>query len=163
MPVTPSLVSCARASGPAGGRGRVTLSVNRPVAAAGPLVASIVYGPGPRSSWYSRHAPGPAPHWSFWASGGASLVVAVSSTTYPSSAAADITIETESPARPVKLYSCAKLPARCGAAQLCWVSESLSCASSEIAAATHGWTTNATGITAGLPAAFPADTITLSL
>src|SRR5438046_2066709 len=74
-----------------------------------------------------------------------------------------MTIDTESPSRPVKLYSCAKLPARCGAAQLCWVSESLSCASSAIAAATHGCTTNSTGTAAGLPAAFPADTITLSL
>ena len=105
----------------------------------------------------------PAAHWSFSASGGASPLVAVSNTTYPSSAGADMTIETESPARPVKLYSCAKLPGRCGAAQLCWVSESLSCASSAIAAATHGCTTNSTGTAAGLPAAFPADTITLSL
>ena len=90
-------------------------------------------------------------------------MVAVSSTMYPSSAGADMTIDTESPTRPVKLYSCAKLPARCGAAQLCCVSESLSWASSAITAATHGCTTNATGTAAGLPAAFPADTITLSL
>jgi len=50
MTVTPSPVSCARASGPAGARGRVMLSVNRPVAAAGPLVASTVYEPAARSS-----------------------------------------------------------------------------------------------------------------
>ena len=73
-----------------------------------------------------------------------------------------MTIETESPTRPVKLYSCAKLPGRCGAAQLCCVSESLVCTSSAIAVATHGWTTKSTGTLAGLPAAFPADTITLS-
>ena len=70
--------------------------------------------------------------------------------------------ETESPARPVKLYSCAKLPARCGAPQLWRVSESVSSASGVMAAATQGWTTKSTGTAAGLWVAFPAETTTVS-
>src|SRR2546421_12842130 len=73
-----------------------------------------------------------------------------------------MTIETESPAWAVKLYSRAKLPVRCGAAQLAVVSGSLSCTSSVAAVTRHGCTTNSTGTRAGLSFAFSAKTTTVS-
>src|SRR5882672_1274163 len=73
-----------------------------------------------------------------------------------------MTMETESPAWAEKLYSRAKLLGRWGAVQSCVVSESGNWASSAIGTAMQGCTTNSTGTRPGLPAAFSADTTTVS-
>src|SRR3989442_12842550 len=70
--------------------------------------------------------------------------------------------ETESLACAEKLYRRAKLLARCGAAQSHVSTESVSCAFSTSGTAKQGCTTNSIGTRPGLPAAFSADTMTVS-
>src|SRR5882724_5194067 len=73
-----------------------------------------------------------------------------------------MTMETESPAWAAKLYRRPKLPARCGAAHVPVVSESLTGASGVMVRTRHGCTANSTGNRARLLFAFSADTTTVS-
>src|SRR2546429_22532 len=73
-----------------------------------------------------------------------------------------MTTEIESLALASKLYSRAKLAARCGAPQSVVVSESVTGVFSVIGTAMQSCTTNSTGTRPGLPAAFSAVTTTVS-
>src|SRR3989454_5183815 len=73
-----------------------------------------------------------------------------------------MTMEIESLACAEKAYTRAKPVGRWGAAQSHVVIESVTCALSTIGTAKQGCTTNSTGTRPGLPAAFSADTMTVS-
>src|SRR2546422_1258076 len=73
-----------------------------------------------------------------------------------------MTMEIESLACAEKAYTRAKPVGRWGAAQSHVVIESVTCALSTIGTALQGCTTNSTGTRPGLPAAFSADTTTVS-
>ena len=99
---------------------------------------------------------------SFDASDGAVAAAELSTTRYASTGVDDMTTEIESLALASKLYSRAKLAARCGAPQSVVVSESVTGVFSVIGTAMQSCTTNSTGTRPGLPAAFSAVTTTVS-
>src|ERR1041384_2171173 len=73
-----------------------------------------------------------------------------------------MTMEIESLACAEKAYTRAKPVGRWGAAQSHVVIESVTCALSRIGTTRQGCTTNSTGTRPGLPAAFSAETTTVS-